>query len=138
MEMMVNELFCYVSDYLPEEMDAFKRSAQEIYSPNWNCNEFQKEGKEVKGVQEESNKRHHRSKKKRYHISRPVRVVAPDMERHPRRREFTFDEKKEFVTRVQEAVKRGEKIGLVCEQLGICDRSYQRWKKAIEEGKEIQ
>ena len=69
-------------------MDAFKRSAQEIYSPNWNCNEPQKE---VKGTPEESNKRIYHKKRKRYHVTKPVRVVAPEMERHPRRREFTFD-----------------------------------------------
>lgn len=71
-------------------MDSFKRSAQEVYSPNWNRNDPQKE---AKVTQEDSNKRHyHKSKRKvRHSITKPVRVVAPDMERHPRRREFTFD-----------------------------------------------
>lgn len=39
-----------------------------------------------------------------------------------------------IVSQVQDAVKNGQKIADACARLDISDRSYQRWKKAIEGG----
>ena len=45
------------------------------------------------------------------------------------RKQFTLEEKREIVTKVQEGCRNGEKIADICARYNVSDRSYQRWKK---------
>lgn len=50
------------------------------------------------------------------------------------RRKYTYKDKMHIVSSIQASIQKGEKIIDACAKHNICDRSYQRWKKELEEG----
>jgi hypothetical protein len=89
---MMNELFCYISDFLPEELDGFTQPPppQEVYSPNKGHGNFgERRGmkKMPKGERNGTQKTKNIPKPlNEAKIAKAMNIITEDREKNPKRR----------------------------------------------------